>query len=650
MPGSFYGKNSVAILFLFLFCTTGIAQTKRIDSLKIKINGTSGNLQKLNAILALCFEQASLNPDTLYKYAADAKTIAVQLNDKAGSGMASYYMAMLLLSKGSTETVLKIAETALSDLQYASNEKEAYINFSLLKGRTLNNLNRPKESLDIYYALLAQAEKNEDVLTQIRSMNGIAAAYVALGRDVEAKQWGFKAIALVKEPTSLAAWESYNISLNNTGLTYIHLFESTGNKNLLDSSDLYITKAIEVSTSHEFLSALAFSSGIKGTILAYQNKSAEGEAYLIKGTQVYRQMGNMFYLINSMSVLGNFYIISKQPEKGITICKEGIELNKNSPPNFYLYQNLADNYKLKGDYINASATLNELITLKDSMYKKNSAEEISKLQAGYEVQKKENTIIQQKLDITRKNNLIFGSLALLLITIIGGYVIFKIRKKNQAIKLQQYQMEEKIKTLQAVSIAEENERKRIAADLHDNLGAYAAAIASNIDQAGIHRDNEPALNELKMNAHSIVSQLNDTIWVLKKDNLSLTAISDRIKIFIQRIRASYPQINIDVIEHINTDLLLPPAQAFNLYQVSKEAISNALKHSGAANVRVYFESEKKWKISISDDGTGITALHTKISSGNGLINMKSRSKEAGWSIEWQHNEPHGTNVVIKPEK
>jgi signal transduction histidine kinase len=135
---------------------------------------------------------------------------------------------------------------------------------------------------------------------------------------------------------------------------------------------------------------------------------------------------------------------------------------------------------------------------------------------------------------------------------------------------------------------------------------------------------------------------------LKKDNLSLTAISDRVKSFIQRIGASYPKVNIDVTEHISSDILLPPAHAFHLYQVTKEAILNSLKHSSAKNIRVYFESEKQWKITIAGDGTGMSALNKKMGGGNGVVNMKNRSKEAGWNIHWLNGEESGTVVEISP--
>jgi signal transduction histidine kinase len=209
---------------------------------------------------------------------------------------------------------------------------------------------------------------------------------------------------------------------------------------------------------------------------------------------------------------------------------------------------------------------------------------------------------------------------------------------------------EKQASEKAVGEAEENERKRIAADLHDNLGAYAASIASNIDQLKVSPTDvttEIAMGELRNNSQAIVSQLNDTIWVLKKDALSLTAISDRLKIFIQRIRSSYPSMKIDVLEHIRADHLLPPSQAFHLFQVLKEAINNAIRHSGGRQVNVIIESDSSWKISVVDDGRGMT-LAVNNDGGNGLENMRNRSTEAGWHIEWTTNEPKGTKLVITP--
>jgi signal transduction histidine kinase len=276
------------------------------------------------------------------------------------------------------------------------------------------------------------------------------------------------------------------------------------------------------------------------------------------------------------------------------------------------------------------------------------------MQTKYNVQRIINTNIQQQLDLTRKdyaiskkNWLFYGLLVLVFFSLIILYVVFRNYRRKEQMKTQLLVQEEKSMAALAVIEAGENERKRIAADLHDSLGAYAASIASNIEHINVlpGAASNNAMQELRNNSQSIVSQLNDTIWVLKKDALSLTAISDRLKSFIQRIQSSYPDIKIDVLEKIETDHLLPPSQAFHLFRILQEAVNNAVRHSGGRQITVSIESDETWKITVSDDGKGITEVRKE---GNGLLNMKDRSQEAGWIIEWQPNEPKGTRLSVVP--
>lgn len=209
--------------------------------------------------------------------------------------------------------------------------------------------------------------------------------------------------------------------------------------------------------------------------------------------------------------------------------------------------------------------------------------------------------------------------------------------------------EERKQAEEAIKKAEEKERVRIASDLHDNLGAYAASMASNLSYIHLPDADERTNNALKQlanNSNAIISQLNDTIWVLKKDELSLTAISDRIKNFISRLRKSYPAVNIDVQENITIDHKLPSSQAFHLYRIMQEAVNNALKHSSGENILINIAGGNKWEVTIADDGKGFNINEVKPNAGNGLSNMMVRSSEAGWSVSWERSFPRGMVVKI----
>ena len=215
----------------------------------------------------------------------------------------------------------------------------------------------------------------------------------------------------------------------------------------------------------------------------------------------------------------------------------------------------------------------------------------------------------------------------------------------------QYNRREYMKKIRALQLQHEiqQERERISRDLHDNLGAHVAAIVANVS-----RIREPdtaiasrAINELENNSQSIVTQLHDTIWALNREAIALTAISDRFKIFLQKIRPSYPAIDISVRESIGNDPDLSPANALHLFRIMQEAVNNAVRHSKCKTVIVYFETNSNWMVSIVDDGTGIPEA-ARSDSGNGLRNMRQRAKEAGWDIQWLDEKPNGTRLVITP--
>ena len=367
-----------------------------------------------------------------------------------------------------------------------------------------------------------------------------------------------------------------------------------------------------------------------------------------------KQLNDPFYIVYDMSTLASYYASNNQQQKGIALCREGIVIAKQKGMTSQLlmiYQALAENYKKAGNAEEYGNTLEYIMALKDSFNNINSSKLIAEIQAGSEAQKKEKKILEQKLVLARKNYWLYGSALFAVMLGIIGWVGFRNYRRKQRLKMQMALEEEKRLSEKAVIDAEEYERKRIAADLHDNLGAYAASLASNLGYIHLPDADENTRNafrELGNNSNAIISQLNDTIWVLKKDTLSLTAISDRLKNFINRIQKSYPAVNVEVKEEITADHLLPSSQAFHLYRILQEAVNNALKHSKGRNIIVQMSSGQSWKIIVQDDGVGIAGEEMQTSSGNGLLNMKERCREAGWEISWEKTTGGGTTLNVWP--
>jgi signal transduction histidine kinase len=630
------------IILYILSSLPAFSQTRRIDDLKKNALTAKTDEEKLQATLALCNQGYTLNPDTLMVYAIQAENLAKKQGDLRDEVKAKYYRAYALTNKGLIDSSLAIADQCLASLLGKVADPVLEANLLNQKGRCYMRKNQYKEAIDVGYQVIRKAEIGNDTLLQMQGKTLIGWAYLEMGQTKRSLYWHLQ--ALNTTPDTLFV-KKYGILFANIALNY----NALGNK---DSAFYYIKRAVEYSRMYENLFALSNSLAIQAQLLIGADKASLAETSLKEVIEIRKMIGDPFYIVSDMGQLGLYYAHNGQPEKGIAICNEGLEIAnkyKIDTKLFFLYTALAENYKVAGNLPQYAVVLERLILLKDSVYKMNSEEALADLQAKYEVQKKETTIIKQKLDLTKKNYWLYGSLIVMLLAAVAAYFIFKNYQRKQQIQLLLMLEKEKRISEKAVLDAEENERKRIAADLHDNLGAYAASIASNIDQIKIspaEKSNISAMQELRNNSQSIVSQLNDTIWVLKKDALSLTAISDRLKIFIQRIQSSYPDVKIDVFENILTDHLLPPSQAFHLFQVLQEAVNNALRHSNGKQISVTIESNHSWKITVADDGKGFATGMNK--EGNGLTNMKNRSREAGWTIEWLPDTPSGTKVVISP--
>jgi len=502
--------------------------------------------------------------------------------------------------------------------------------------------NRHKDALDEAYRFLQEAETQEDTLSQIYSKLIIGNVYRNMEQTEIALQWFYKA-------DHTASSNIYEEKKNEFGIYFLigmmYNWKADADVSAKDRAFdslmcvNYLDKSIAYSRKYENMAVLARALCIKADGIEDPKQLAAAGEYLNEAIHIYNQMHDTVSILNSLTSMSNYYMSTGHPEKGIAACRQGLEIIKrgNEYPIIDFYTTLSQCYKAAGKYEQYAAVLDTIIHLKDTTYKRNSSHDLAELNAKYEDQKKENTIIQQKLDISSKKNTMYVISMLTVLLIIG--ILFLVRYNYRK------QKEQKQNEIIAIASAEEAERKRISADLHDNIGAYAAAAASTIATINpVDMQSRNTLIQLKDNVQDMITQLNDSIWALNKKAVRLTGISDRFKLFIQKLEHAYPSITILVNEEIESDQLLSPFQALHLFRIMQEALNNALRHSKCDEVIInIFSDEKLLQISIVDNGIGMYAANFN---GNGINNLKMRAKESGWNAAWASNTGAGTSVII----
>ncbi|MEP6845979.1 MAG: sensor histidine kinase [Panacibacter sp.] len=636
--------------FIFLLFLAGMlgqshiafSQTRIINDLKETIQKAQSPDKKLQAILDLCDQGYSLHSDTLMAYAQKARIIAHERDNLHDEVKAMYYEAFALTNKGLIDSSLNMANQCLQILSGKIEDQLLQADILNQKGRCYMRKNQYKEAIDMGYQVIEKAEKGKDIILQMKGKTLIGWAYLEMGQTKEALSWHLKALKTTSDTMLL---EKYGILFANLALNYKGLGKT-------DSSLYYINKAINYSRRNDNLFALSNSLAIQAQLYVTSGKSQLAEAPLKEVVAIRKLIGDPFYIVSDMAQLGLYYAHNNQPDKGIAICNEGINIARQYKLDtklFFLYNTLAENYKIQGDINKYAQLAEQIIALKDSVYQANSAEALAEMQAKYELQKKETRIVQQNYDLAKKNFLLYSIAGLLIATLLFGYFFFKNRKKNQHLKMQALEMEQKKKITQAVMQAEEDERKRIAGDLHDSVAQKMVVAKLNLEVLGnqlteLDEQKKKIYNNISSLLEESTAEVRSLSHSMMPQSFALSGLANTISTFLDKIEI--PELNI----HFNAEgdfTNIQENKALMIYRIVQECVQNVLKHAKATKLDLSIINENnEVDVTIEDNGIGFDSKSIDIAESNGIKNIRSRIQYLNGKYDINSNAGQGTIIAF----
>jgi signal transduction histidine kinase len=152
------------------------------------------------------------------------------------------------------------------------------------------------------------------------------------------------------------------------------------------------------------------------------------------------------------------------------------------------------------------------------------------------------------------------------------------------------------------------------------------------------------LGNISIAARKLVESMSEIIWALNPQNDSLENLLSYMREQMQQHFEPFElKLTINFPDEVSP-VKLTNEQRRNLYLVTKEALNNVMKHSGAKKVQLTFSLEpERLNFEVCDDGTGMPEKLTR-ATGNGLKNMRKRMEDIGGTIEWI-NLNNGLKVV-----
>lgn len=189
----------------------------------------------------------------------------------------------------------------------------------------------------------------------------------------------------------------------------------------------------------------------------------------------------------------------------------------------------------------------------------------------------------------------------------------------------------------------EQQRRRIAQDVHDGIGSRLVAIISSLDP------KNPEHQSLALSLEQCLLDLKITVDTLSQESLCLT---EGLAMLRYRIQPSLTRLNVqlhwDVEDHPALDRLAPLSVTHSL-RIVQEAAANVLRHSEAGRLEVscrYDEAANVARLTLRDDGRGMPAPGAAVREGRGLTGMQRRAQEAGLQLTISSEPGGGTTVQL----
>ena len=301
-----------------------------------------------------------------------------------------------------------------------------------------------------------------------------------------------------------------------------------------------------------------------------------------------------------------------------------------------LYHAEQGEYKEAYHYIVDRAKINEVARVE-----KNDGQ-VNDLMVKYETEKKQRELAISELQLkTNRFYLLLTLAGFLLVGVVAAFFFRDKKRLSTELKLKEQLAEKEIENQLY------QERARIAADLHDNIGTNLSVVSSSVSSMLYQKEEQSPeqVRHLKSFVADTIQELRNSIWVLQDKNLSAEDFHHRVVNYIRQLKDNIPGLRIKVSAQLETKPNLSPETSIQLFRIVQEGLQNAIKYAAATQIEYHLcVSSSELTLSIKDNGNGFD--REKISEGNGLWNMEQRANKINGCLEVLTAPGKGTEIRL----
>lgn len=642
--------------FSFMYFRATAQQLQETDSLEHALHISKEDTNRVRLLINLVPKYQYADSAKAGAYTRQAVTLSTHLHDDYGLAAAYRLSGVLEADKSHFDAAVQWYKKAQAVI---GNHRE--YSWQVLQALLIQNMavihhfnEEYEKAISLYLEASQRFEKLHKENLLFYTYNNIIDVYVKLNKFQSALQY---------------AWANYRLSQKTNdpfqlGMSLITLGMSKMKMKQYDSVATY------------FKRAAAYGAMVKSPIVQThawrllanyyadvdQNFKAAFEPAR-KAVDFATQTGNSLYRAQAYDAIGNVYQgLGNYSEAVFYLKKTAAVSDSNSllEPAKYAYRSLSEIEEKQHHYDKALHYLHRFIDAKDSLTEKDHEKQINELESKYQSQRKEQQIANlqkeqqiQQLQLKKRsviNNALWGGIVALLIISVLIYINFRRRHQLQDLRIRDLEQERQLVAVQSVMKGEEQERSRLARDLHDGVGGLLSGVKLSLKameaNAFIQEENRKAIDHAVMQLDHSIAELRRVSHNIMPESLIRYGLKETVENYCENLHLS-GSVQVQV-QSYGLEKRLDQSREIIIYRMIQELLNNVLKHADAKRILLQMvRNGNRLSITVEDDGNGFDTEKSDKKNGAGLVNIKARVEYLGGTVDIHSNPGEGTSVHIE---
>ncbi len=337
-----------------------------------------------------------------------------------------------------------------------------------------------------------------------------------------------------------------------------------------------------------------------------------------------------------------------------------------------IYENLISCYEHLSNYEKQVKYFKLLNKLRDSLNAVAQNISIAEIQEKYDNEKLRankfeieaqmaTSKLNEKIAKNQKNTILVGGAIVLCIIVLAGSLSLKNSRRKRLLAFQEKELEtqknltllkeQEILAINAMVEGQEKERKRVAEDLHDNLGSVIATLKLHFDNLRVNRkrkkvDQETLFNKTENLIDEAYQKVRNIAHAKNAGVIANQGLLVAVKLMAEKV-SSANTIQIEVIDH-GLEKPLENSLEIALFRIIQELTTNIIKHAQANEATINIsQDEEDIMVIIEDNGIGMNASQIDLNKGMGLHSIKTRVEHLEGSFTIDSTPTKGTTIIIQ---